>query len=87
MSLLNKGLSWDFYVQHAAFCPRLFKLPLFMGGAIDADFEIDVRRCPRCYGRWKLIAFITQAPVNRDILPRRDLPSEPPVLSWARWPP
>ena len=50
-------------------------------------FSIDVLRCPYCHGRRKLIAFITEAPVVRAILECLDLPSDPPVLSPARWPP
>jgi hypothetical protein len=50
-------------------------------------FKLDLLQCPFCKGRWKLIAFITEAPVIRAILECLDLPSEPPVLSPARWPP
>jgi hypothetical protein len=50
-------------------------------------FKVDVLHCPFCKGRRKLIAFITEAPVIRAILQCLDLPSDPPVLSPARWPP
>ena len=50
-------------------------------------FELDVLKCPFCNGRRKLIAFIIEAPVIRAILQCLDLPSEPPLLSPARWPP
>ena len=50
-------------------------------------FEIDALHCPFCQGRRKLIAFITEAPVIRAILECLELPSDPPPLSPARWPP
>ena len=50
-------------------------------------FEIEALKCPYGQGRRKLIAFITEAPVIRAILECLDLPSDPPVLSPARWPP
>ena len=50
-------------------------------------FKIDVLECPSCKGRRKLIAFITDPPVIRAILKCLDLPSDPPVLAPARWPP
>jgi hypothetical protein len=50
-------------------------------------FEIDILTCPFCRGRRKLIAFITEAHVVRAILECLELPSGPPPLSPARWPP
>jgi len=50
-------------------------------------FELDVLECPFCKGKRKLIALINHSPVIRAILACLDLPSEPPVLAPARWPP
>ena len=50
-------------------------------------FKIEALECPFCKGRRKLIALITDPPVIRAILECLDLPSSPPILSPARWPP
>lgn len=47
-------------------------------------FEIDVLVCPRCQGKRKLIAMITETPVIRAILSCLKLPVDPPVLAGPR---
>ncbi len=50
-------------------------------------FEVDVLLCPNCHGRRKLIAQITEASAIRAFLECLGLPSDPPVLKPALWPP
>ena len=50
-------------------------------------FLVDVLRCPRCGGRRKIVAAITEGRVVRAILGSLDLPTEPPVVHPARGPP
>jgi len=50
-------------------------------------FNFDVLGCPRCGGRMKLIATITDPAVIRAILDHLRLPSEPPRPHPARPPP
>jgi len=51
------------------------------------SFAIDVLTCPRCAGKRKLIALITERSVVRKILAHLGLPTEPPTLAPARAPP
>jgi hypothetical protein len=48
---------------------------------------VEVLRCPRCGGRRKLLAAITQGVVIRSILAALGLPSDPPAVPPARGPP
>ena len=50
-------------------------------------FEVDVLLCPYCGGKRKLIAQITEARAIRAFLASLDLPSDPPALKPALWPP
>jgi len=50
-------------------------------------FDIEVLRCPYCRARRKLIAQITEAPVIRAFLECLGLPTDPPELKPAHWPP
>jgi hypothetical protein len=50
-------------------------------------FLVDVLHCPRCGGRRKILAAITEGRVVRAILEARGLPTEPPVVHPARGPP
>jgi len=48
---------------------------------------VDVLRCPRCGGRRKVLAAITEARVIAAMLASLGLPAEPPVVHAARGPP
>ena len=50
-------------------------------------FAIDVQKCPRCSGRMKLRALVTEAPSIQRLLRHLGEPTEPPKLSPARAPP
>jgi hypothetical protein len=50
-------------------------------------FAIDVTKCPRCGGRLRLVAAITDAASAKRYLDHTGLPSEVPVLAPARAPP
>jgi hypothetical protein len=50
-------------------------------------FAIDVTKCPRCGGRLRLVAAITDAASAKRYLDHAGLPSEVPVLAPARAPP
>jgi hypothetical protein len=54
---------------------------------IKRVFLVDVLRCPRCGGRRKILAAITDGRVIRAILTSLGLPSEPPAVHPARGPP
>ena len=50
-------------------------------------FAIDVLTCRHCGGLRKLIAFLTDGLLVRNILAHLGLPTEPPRLAPARAPP
>ena len=50
-------------------------------------FLVDALRCPRCGGRRKILAAITEGRVVRAILEALGLPAEPPTVHPARGPP
>ena len=50
------------------------------------SFSVDVLECPRCHGRLRLVAVITEREPVRRILAHLGLPSEPPPLARARDP-
>jgi hypothetical protein len=50
-------------------------------------FAIDVTKCPRCAGRLRLVAAITDAASAKRYLDHVGLPSELPTLAPARAPP
>lgn len=50
-------------------------------------FLVDVLRCPRCGGRRRILAAITEGRVVRAILEALGLPTEPPTVHPARGPP
>ena len=54
---------------------------------IKRVFLVDVLRCPRCGGRRKILAAITEGRAVRAILDALGLPTEPPVMHPARGPP
>ena len=47
-------------------------------------FDVDVFECPRCTGRMRIVATITQPEVIRSILECVGLPARPPPLAPAR---
>ncbi len=49
--------------------------------------KVDILACPRCHGRLKLLAAISDPPVVKKILEHLKLPSEPPRPALARPPP
>jgi hypothetical protein len=62
--------------------PRTF----FWAELLKLVFLVDVLRCPRCGGRRKILAAITEGRVIRAILTSLRLPTEPPVVHPARGP-
>lgn len=52
-----------------------------------ARVGIDALKCPRCGGRMRILAAITEPAVIRHILEHLGLPTEPPSLSPPRGPP
>ena len=50
-------------------------------------YEIDPLRCPGCHGEMRIVSFLTDPPVVRQILERLDLPIRAPPLAPARGPP
>ena len=44
-------------------------------------FAIDVLECPRCQGRMRVLAFITEPDAVERILQHLDLPASPPCSS------
>ena len=51
-----------------------------------AVFSVDVLECPKCHGRLRVIAVITEREPARRILAHLGLPTEPPTLARARDP-
>ncbi|HSQ65331.1 MAG TPA: hypothetical protein VLM85_19060 [Polyangiaceae bacterium] len=49
-------------------------------------FDIDVLQCPRCEGRLRILAVITDEPVVARILPALGLPTDAPAAARARDP-
>jgi len=49
--------------------------------------KVDILDCPRCHGRLKLLAAISDPPIVKKILEHLQLPSEPPCPAPARAPP
>jgi hypothetical protein len=47
---------------------------------------VDVLECPKCNGRLRVLAVITEREPVRRILAHLGLPTEPPVLARARDP-
>ena len=50
-------------------------------------FEVDALVCPRCGGRMKLVAALTDPDSIRDYLTGVGLPADPPAMTPARPPP
>ena len=50
-------------------------------------YEVFPLRCPNCGGDMRIIAFITEATVMRDILLALGEPIAPPTIAPARGPP
>ena len=50
-------------------------------------YEIDPLRCPSCHGEMRIVSFLTDPPVVRQILEHLDLPVRAPPLAPARGPP
>ena len=71
-----------FHPSIATGLPQLFYLR-----AMRRCFAIDVQKCPRCSGRMKLRALVTEAPGIQRLLHHLGEPTEPPGLSPARAPP
>ncbi len=63
--------------------------PRYWAGAdlMRRGFDLDVRACPRCGGRMRLLATIEDPQVIRQILAHLGLPTEVPFLSPPRPPP
>ena len=50
------------------------------------SFSVDVLQCPKCHGRLRMIAVITERESARRILAHLGLPTEPPIVARARDP-
>jgi hypothetical protein len=50
------------------------------------SFSVDVLECPKCHGRLRMIAVITERQAARRILAHLGLPTEPPPIARARDP-
>jgi hypothetical protein len=50
------------------------------------SFEVDVLQCPRCQGRLRVVAVITEREPVRRILAHLGVPTEAPPLARARDP-
>jgi len=50
------------------------------------SFSVDVLECPKCHGRLRMIAVITEREPARRILEHLGLPTDPPTLARARDP-
>ncbi|PTL74946.1 ATP-dependent helicase HrpA [Vitiosangium sp. GDMCC 1.1324] len=55
-------------------------------GLLRKRFALDVFSCPRCAGRRRVLAFLTQGSVIRRILRHLHLPELPPPQAPARGP-
>jgi len=49
-------------------------------------FSVDVLECPKCHGRLRMIAVITELEPARRILAHLGLPTDPPSVARARDP-
>lgn len=58
-----------------------------MGAAARRIYEVLPLLCPQCGGEMRIIAFITEAAVIREILGHLGEPTSPPRLLPARGPP
>ena len=56
-------------------------------GLLKRTFKVDVFCCPKCAGRRRVLAWLTQGAVLRRILRHLHLPELPPPLAPARGPP
>jgi len=52
----------------------------------ERSFSVDVLECPKCHGRLRMIAVITEREAARRILAHLGLPTEPPPIARARDP-
>ena len=50
------------------------------------SFSVDVLECPKCHGRLRVVAVITEREAARRILAHLGLPTEPPPVARARDP-
>ena len=53
-------------------------------GLLKRTFKVDVFCCPKCAGRRRVLAYLTQGAVLRRILRHLHLPDLPPPLAPAR---
>jgi hypothetical protein len=69
----------------ASSMPRSNRLPWAV--LLKRVFLVDVLECPKCKGRMKILAAVTEPASVRRVLESLGLPSEPPRLRPARSPP
>jgi hypothetical protein len=50
------------------------------------SFSVDVLECPKCHGRLRMIAVITERESARRVLAHLGLPTDPPPVARARDP-
>jgi hypothetical protein len=50
------------------------------------DYSVDVLECPKCHGRLRVVAVVTERDPVRHILAHLGLPTEPPSVARARDP-
>jgi len=56
-------------------------------GNLARIYEVLPLLCPQCGGEMRIITFITETAVIREILGHLGKPTSPPCLLAARWPP
>ena len=50
------------------------------------SFDVDVLECPKCHGRLRVVAVITEREPIQRILAHLGLPTDPPAVAHARDP-
>jgi hypothetical protein len=69
-------------------CGRRERAPrLDWAGLLKRTFKVDVFSCPKCGGRRRVLASLTEGAVLHRILRHLHLPATPPPLAPARGPP
>lgn len=74
---------WDRLMQGALYAatPRVDWASL-----LRRSFDVDVLQCPRCQGRLRVLAVITERDAVQRILAHLGVPTDPPPLARARDP-
>ena len=65
---------------------RRFFASLYRPKLLRRTFDVDVLQCPKCHGRLRVLAVITEREPVRQILAHLGLPTEAPPVARARDP-